>query len=324
MKKKCKIFIVSCYGYFGGIIVLDKLCAELRKLGYDARVIKVLYFPNEYVNPDTYKKSVTVFHLKLFIKKVIIKLFPFLGLDKISSFSFFLNQPIEGIKYQFLPNITDDDIVIYPEVIYGNPLGAKNVVRWLLYHYRYEQDKNAYSDSDLFICFRRIFNSPALNPDCKIVRQYHFDDKLYRQYNFGERMGNCYILRKGRTRNDLPEHFDGPVYDNDMTQEELVEMFNTHKYCYIYDTQTFYTYIAAVCGCIPIVVMESGKTFEDYFTEDERNYSIYGIAYGDSPEQIQYAINTREKLLQLLDFPRTNHENALKMVDYLEDFFVDK
>ena len=148
----------------------------------------------------------------------------------------------------------------------------------------------------------------------------YFDSTLYRQYNFKERKGNCYILRKGKSRKDIPTTFDGPCFDINMSQEELVKMFNEHKFCYSYDTQTFQCSIAAVCGCIPIVLLEPGKTIDDYLSEEERD-KHYGVAYGNTPDQIEYAIKTRGQLLESLDFNETNRSNALKFVEIVERKF---
>lgn len=223
---------------------------------------------------------------------------------------------MDGLAFQKIPVFDKENtIVIYPEVTYGNPLHAKHVIRWLMYHYPYSLKSKAYSPNDIFIAYRDVFNSPVLNPENVIVSQHFFNNKLYRQYNTGERRGNCYILRKGRNRDDLPREFDGPVFDDNMSQEELVKMFNTYKYCYSYDTQTFYTKIACICGCIPIVILEPEKKISDYLSPNEHHY---GVAYGNTPEQIEYAIQTRDLCLKNVDFSDSNRENAQILIELIE------
>ena len=159
-----------------------------------------------------------------------------------------------------------------------------------------------------------------MNPKGLEVKLVYFDNLKYRQYNFGYREGKCYIVRKGRIRKDLPSEFDGPTIDYGMDEEEIVRILNTCKYCYSYDMQTFYSTIAVVCGCISILVPEPGKDLCDYKSEDEIRQRA-GIAFGDSPEEIQFAVSTRPLLLQRLDASKTNNENINKFILYTSERF---
>lgn len=321
MGKISRIVIVSTFDYLGGPIVLQELCASLRRIGVDARVLYVPYFVNIHKNVSKirYFVEVLLYQLLSCWYSLCVQYISFIDFSKHYEYAKFMYLPVQGIKRQYCPFIAEDNVVVYPEYCYGNPLGAKNVVRWLLYHNRYKNDANAYSSTDCFICYRRFFNDYELNPDERTVHIGFFDNQLYRQYNYGNREGKCYILRKGKRRNDVPTSFDGPVFDDNMSQKELVAVFNKYKYCYSYDTQTFYSSIAAVCGCISIVVLEEGKTAEDYLGDNEREH--FGIAYGDSPEQIQYAIDTRPQLLESLDYSKRNEENAKTFIDYVNKRF---
>ena len=104
-----------------------------------------------------------------------------------------------------------------------------------------------------------------------------------------------------------------------MKENDIVEILNNSKYCYSYDTQTFYTSIAAVCGCIPIVMLESGKTRNDYL--DIKENKLYGVAYGNCKEEIDYAINTRDLLIESLNYNKSNDNNILKFIELLKERF---
>lgn len=316
-----KIIIFNRFKYFGGTLVLSCLCKTLRELGYDAKLYMCTDIPFSDADVQTFKRQNFKRVIKYKIKHVLIKYFSFIpyikklqnSIDDVSSVD------MDGLSFHKNPSIDiNNSIVIYPEVTYGNPLNAKFVVRWLMYFYPYSKSSDAYSTNDLFIAYREYFNDIDLNPNKSIITLNYFDSKLYRQYNFGQRKDKCYILRKGRKRKDLPKHFDGPVFDDNMSQHELVKMFNEYRYCYSYDTQTFYTAIAAVCGCIPIVVMEPGKCESDYLSPGEKHL---GRAYGDSVEQIEYAKKTRDDLIKKLDYSAWNRVNAQALIELLEDKF---
>ena len=207
---------------------------------------------------------------------------------------------------------------MYPEICYGNPLRAKKVIRWLLFHNRFPDDVNAYGKDDLFFCFREFFNDFNLNPEGRVLQLNNFDYELYRQTNFSERSGKCYMIRKGKDRTDLPQKFDGPVLDN-LPEWKIVECFNKYKYCYFYDTQSFYSSIASICGCIPIIVLEKGKSKKDYLKNGDHSY---GIAYGDSSEEISYAKETRENLIKTIDdFKIKNNINLENFIKECEKYF---
>lgn len=316
-----KIIIFNRFKYFGGTLVLSCLCKTLRELGYDAKLYMCTDIPFSEADVQSFKRQNFKRVIKYKIKHVLIKYFSFIpyikklqnSIDDVSSVD------MDGLSFYKNPSIDiNNSIVIYPEVTYGNPLNAKFVVRWLMYFYPYSKSSDAYSTNDLFIAYREYFNDIDLNPNKSIITLNYFDSKLYRQYNFGQRKDKCYILRKGRKRKDLPKHFDGPIFDDNMSQHELVKMFNEYRYCYSYDTQTFYTAIAAVCGCIPIVVMEPGKCESDYLGPGEKHL---GRAYGDSVEQIEYAKKTRDDLIKKLDYSAWNRVNAQALIELLEDKF---
>ena len=323
MRAYKKVLFVGSPQYYGGNLVIAEACRVFRLLGYNAELLSMVVYPNHYVSPKWF--PLKMLYLRIWkdtidtIQNVLVACFPFLKRWRGSNTSIRATD-IEGIKITKIPFYDrENTIVIYPETIYGNPLNAKYIVRWLLYFYKYENDTAAYNSSDVFVAYRMVFNSLKLNP-----KEYHykincFNSRLYRQYNFGDRTGCCYILRKGRNRADVPGIFDGPVFDDDIDQKSLVDMFNHYKYCYSYDTQTFYTSIAAVCGCIPIVVLEPGKTESDYLGQDEKHH--FGVAFGDSPEQIEYAVNTREKLIKELNFTPDNIIQTRQFIELLESKF---
>ena len=318
-----KIIIVNHRDNHGGPIVLSKLCSLLRERGYDARLFFLHEFPVKGTRPIFFwiKWCYYILFIGTF-KLIVSKIFKGAKFLEKPSFANYSYVPVKGCKRQFLPFYNKDNtIVVYPEC-YGNIMKAKNVVRWFLYFYKYAETEGAYSKNDLFICYLWKYNTDALNPDHKTVRLNHFDSDLYKQYNFGSRKEKCYLIRKGYKRKDLPKTFDGPVIDFGTTDREIVRIFNEYKYCYFYDLNTFLSKIAAVCGCIPILVVEKGKSLIDY--NGVKNDLHLGQAIGDSEEQIQYAINTREGLLKSLNFDETNNKFIDNFIKYVEEHFLNK
>lgn len=317
-----KIIIYNQNYYCGGALVLSALCKHLRTLGYDARVMFPLYYSNR-SEDSKLRIFLSVFYTTTmqYMAYLLSRILP-----KATILSKYKLRETEittmpGIKIQYNPFFNRrNTIVVYPEIINGNPLFATHVMRWFLSFYSKEKDNKAYHKRDFFVCYREVFNNSHLNPEKITLQVPYFNDVLYKRYNYGKRSGKCYIIYKGRNRKDLPSHFDGPYFDNNMTQEELVKMLNEHEYCYSYDTQTFYNAIASLCGCKTIVVMEPGKRMEDYLGEGERKH--YGVAWGDTPEQIAYAESTRDKLIERINEININSlKNVEQFIPILENRF---
>lgn len=317
-----KIIIFNTYGYYGGTLALSMLCRLLEKRGYHSRIFFAPFYPQP-------QSSKIIFWLKWIryiipyeIKRKFFYTFQKTKLSKLINIQLFPIDIAMGCKIQYNPFFSrDKNIILYPELAFGNILGGKHVVRWLLYFYKYKDVKGAYKATDLFLCYREKFNDTILNPDGKEIKINTFNSDLYKQYNWGKREKVCYLIRKGKNRNDLPSHFDGDVIDIGTPEKEIVRIFNECKYCYFYDTQTFYTKIAAVCGCIPIVIPEKGKSRADYLTSSDSKG--YGVAYGNTKEEIEFAISTRSLLLRSLDFTESNKYNIDKFIRYVEEYFND-
>lgn len=318
MNKNTPIIIVSPRQNCGGGIVLHGLAKILFEKGYNAKIfIMPVLYQGDMSTSKFWIKTIK-YTFKDTIKLIICKLFKNTKFVNKGIFNGYSYKPIKKYKRKYLPFVSKKSIVIYPEACYGNLLKANNIVRWLLYYNRFPNDKNAYGKNELFMCYRKIFNDEKLNPDCKILKLNNFDYDLYKQVNFDERSGKCYMIRKGKNRSDLPLTFDGPILDS-LPENKIVESFNKYKYCYFYDTQTFYSSIAAICGCIPILICEANKSRKDYLSEGEPGY---GKAYGETEEEINFAINTRDKLIERINgFKENNDINVENFIKECEKYF---
>lgn len=314
IKKNQRFVIVSPHQSYGGSLVLHQLCKCLSEQGFDAKIFYIDRPPRK--NEHYFKSFLRCLYCAVAsaIKYMAVWLFKSM---RIREYAGFLYTPVKGCKRKYFPIVGKDTIVVYPEIVYGNFLKGKRVVRWLLYHNPYK-GYDAYGNNDLVIAFRDVFNDIVLNPNGRKITINTFDFDLYKQTNFGKRSGKCYIVRKGKIRKDLPDNFDGVIID-DLLEPEIVHVFNECEYCYSYDTQTLYSTIAAICGCISIVIPEEGKTREDYLDSNEKGW---GIAYGESTEQIEFAIATRHKCIdRFKHLQEDNSKNVDEFIQMCEDYF---
>lgn len=312
-----KFVIVSPRQKYGGAIALHALCKYINDIGYKAYI----YYIGEY---DFYENQgvrqiikQVLFQISDVRKKMFVKLIKEESLVNNGSYTGYINEPVKGCSRKIFPCVDKNTIVVYPDVVYGNFLHAKNVVRWLLYYNRY--DEKAYGKNDIFFAYRDIFNDNKFNPQNRILNIAWFDLNLYKQTNFEKRSGTCYIVRKGANRDDLPKKFDGVIIDS-LSEKKKVEILNNCEYCISYDTQTAYSTIAAICGCKSIVIPEYGKSYSDYRENDEERY---GVAFGMSDEQLAWADSTQKKARErYVKLNEKGKAETKKFVEICKNYFI--
>ena len=316
MECKQKFVIVSPRQSSGGGIVLHILCEELIKKGYDAKI----FFTQAYPRP---KEAKFHFWLRWFkhcvidtVKLALAAVLPKRILEKGAAFNGYHYKVCKNYRRKYLPWVDDKTIVIYPDVVYGNFLKAKKVVRWFLHYNRY--DDSAYEPTDHFFAYKELFNDQHLNPENKILKLTFYDSDTFCQKNFDKRKGRCYIIRKGSKRSDIPTHFKGPIID-DYSEEEKARAFNQYKYCVFYDLETGYTWLAAVCGCIPVLMIPEDSS-KDEFVKTKR--IVKGVACGVSKTEIRSAVENRNNIFVMTEENKNKNKKSMEyFIDYCKKNF---
>jgi len=234
--------------------------------------------------------------------------------------------------------IDDNCVVIYCEGTEGNPLNAKNVVRWMLSELGQNAPRRSldtWGKNELVYYFN---SEPKFyyNPE-KIGSIYKFLNSLYinpcvKQINFEERSRVCYTIRKAHEihkKGFLTVHPENSFeITRNHTQLECIEVFNKYEWFMSYDSLTFYIIIAALCGCIPVVYKVDGLSKEQWIqTTAAAEYcrsnglnNLYGIAYGR--EDMKYAQDTihlvKEQWEDILKFNR--EKTIIPFINDINDF----
>jgi len=198
-----------------------------------------------------------------------------------------------------------DAIVVYPEVINGNPLGARRVVRWFLHRPGFHLGTVDYGENELYFFYQDAFDDPAINPHPAHRLTLTFFNPAYRRTNFGAREGSCYLLRKGRDRASGIDFGDQPCVD-DLSHEEMAAAFNRYRYLHSFDTYSMYSVFAAMCGCIPVIEPMPGVSREEWFPDP---VDRYGLAYGW--DDVGWAAETQGALLDQLAGVRAEQDAML-------------
>ena len=236
---------------------------------------------------------------------------------------------INDIKYKnifcnnfaTLEDIDNNTIVIYSEIISGNPLNAKNVIRWILLDLGIEMPLNHYekwNKKDLVYFWenKEITNKYFKQLSCSWLNNIFYNKGL----KFEERNKTCYLFKKGLLihKNINSYHNNSSIcLDNITSLKEKCEIFNECKYFYCYDPNTMYIIYASLCGCIPIIYPLEGVSKENFMKNRICNCNNelidFGFAYGNTEVEINNAIEKNKDSVILInkifDFYKKNVNN---------------
>ncbi|MBD9424676.1 WavQ [Pseudomonas sp. PDM15] len=281
--KKFLIFAPAYDANVGGAIVLHKLCSLLNSLGYES------YLYPSFINFEISRMG--------FWRQL-------LGLvaDYVRGFKRYLTNPALDTPV-YRGKVTDDFVVVYPEIVFGNPLKAKNVVRWFLHRPGFHTGVVYYGQGELhfdFNDFARGFQYPgAMISELRLMIT-HFPFEIYNEncaLPAGERKGVAYCVRKGEDKTGLHLIDEGIKIDG-MSHAEIAEVFKRVRTFISYDSYTAFSVFAAICGTDSIVIPDQGV---DKLRWHPRAEDRYGIAYGinDLPEARDTVHLLKKRLLDI-------------------------
>lgn len=185
-----------------------------------------------------------------------------------------------------------EPIVVYPEVVHGNPLKARIVVRYLLNAPGFIGGDEEYAADEVLFAFTKGLLLPGMSEDNVLFLQ-PVDLSIFKPHeNPAKRQSGkvCYYQgRKGRgvDKSLLPSDAIEITGSYPATWPELAEIFQTCEFFYSSSTSAL-SAEAAVCGCIGVVI--PGESAPQNFSLEENGN--YGVAWGLAPEEIQRARTT--------------------------------
>ncbi len=242
----------------GGSVVLHKLCHILNSIGYDA-----------YMYP-TLKLNGQLEH-------------------------FLLNENFNTKVANEIDTI--NDITIFPEIESGNPFGCNNVIRYILNTYHLPDSAGCVMDTwnqnDYWLYYHELFYDKIKEKNILNI----IDSKLeiYKDYNMPRTIDACFTYRKKSNERDILKkiHPDNSIeIGYNMQDSELIKIFNSCKRFYSYDTETYLSILAVLCGCESIVVPYNDITKENIL--ELQPAFKYGVAYG--LDDLEYASSTKHLL----------------------------
>lgn len=281
--KKIIIYTPSYDENSGGRVVLHYLCHLANSIGFEAYLVK--------------SAEITLFDFKK----------PLRSIYRILRGSISLLTPLKTNKnfntpvLKRLPKNLDDYMVVYYELVIGNPLNAKNVIRYMLHFPGYHTGYAFFGFNEYHILWEDVTNVMDF-PHCErqkfpmkvtymLENIYHKNESL----NYDERTVDCFMIRKGVGKPFV--HPNSAIKLDGLRHDQIAKIFKKSRYFYCYDEYTMYCRFAAMCGCIPIVVPDyESKKKEDW---NISRFVTHGIAYGlEERNKAKEENETLEKLIE--------------------------
>lgn len=298
--KKILIVAPSYSANNGGSIVLHKLCHIINSLGREAYLFP--FVDNLELNKFNYKSI-----LVKFFKKNLRE--PFRRFKTNPSF----NTPV--LKKRPKDIESDGWIVVYPEITFGNPLSAKNVVRWLLHDPGFHTNKIYYGKGELYFRISDRFKEmPVYGSEyaSHFLQVFHYPLELYNKNDISDnRIGTAYSIRKAKNKKIVHDLSNSILIDG-MPHEKVSKIFKQVERFISYDEHTTYSYFAALCGCDSIVIPADGISEEEWLPNLEDRY---GLSYGFN--NISASRETRKLLPNFLQ--RLEEKSTLSVVSFLNE-----
>ncbi|ESK56747.1 hypothetical protein [Acinetobacter tjernbergiae] len=266
---------IYCYPYnenSGGVIALHRLC--------------------HLINEATCHKAYLVPHRKFGLRHDIKNIF------KKKEFNLHgeWNTPIW--RKFFFPN-KSSCIVIYPEIVSGNPLRINRVVRWFLHNPGYFTGEINYGENELYYryssgFFYKVEHNSTLSNLILNVKYTPFDIYFENIINTKD-IESCHMVRKGGGKKIV--HSNDSICLDNKNHKEIADIFRRAKRFISYDPYTAYSHFAVLCGCESIIVPDEGVSVNNWYSDTSDRF---GLSYGFDQDQLNWASNTRQDLVDKL------------------------
>ena len=288
----------------GGAIVLHKLCSIINGLGHEC------YMHPHFKSGKSHKKS----FYKSILKSLKAYLLPWRTKYKTNPA---LDTPVYSGDFNFS---SKDWVVIYPEIVSGNPLNAKNVIRWLLHDPGYHTGDIKYNKNELYFKYHTGFSDfsfPGSVTSSNILKVIHYPLEHYNTKSLPKsRMGTAYCLRKGKHK-PLQHDIRNSILIDDKTHKEVASIFKNVKTFISYDTYTAYSTFAVLCGCDSIVIPDDGVDDNEWYPNPADRYGLsYGFSQLDESRKTAHLVKQK-----VLNEENESINNVKSFIEETEKYF---
>lgn len=303
----------------GGIIVLHKLCDLLNTSGQEAWLCP-MDFCEYFVTGKTILKTL----LKRLNHPILTYRHFRLLLHNTKRFSTNPDwkTPIINPWKLFFSNGLPEYIVVYPEILSGNMLGAKHVVRYFMHNPGHFTGKVNYGYGELYFRYSNSFARDYIPLQGSTISKHLITisttPPCYNMNNIAtERKGTAYIVRKGKGKTLVHDLRDSILLDN-LSHEETAAILKQVKLCVCYDPITAYSVFSLLCGCPCTIILGNNETPSTYHPSIEEQ-KVFNYGMNDNHVNISEAIKWAQN--RVLTQQKRNNEAIAAFIQESQNYF---
>ena len=183
-------------------------------------------------------------------------------------------------------------VVVYPEALAGNPLNSKKVARWVLFFPGFQGGDTTYESCEFVFTWSKEYVKNSIYEFAPVLNFAGILDDNFFDLNLA-RTKDTILIKKGiheieKRRSNFLEPYLENLYELEPAEDIIsgatdISDFNFKlnqiRYFISYDNYTYHSVLAALAGCISIVIPEierSSDAFFDLFPEAK----LAGVSYG--------------------------------------------
>ncbi len=193
-----------------------------------------------------------------------------------------LNAPVISIRHA-KRLAKQGYIVVYPEIVSGNPLKAKKVARWVLNKPGALGGDLHFCDQELIFIYADIFGAGITNTISGKLFLPTIDESIFYddERSLCERSLECYYLGKASWKDGYVKPATAfEVTRTSPKRTELGKLFRASRVLYCFDNTTVLVYEAIMCGCPVVLIPDGTQTLIDYQNSE---LGMEGISWGITP-----------------------------------------
>ncbi|MBV8501648.1 MAG: hypothetical protein JO006_08020 [Paucibacter sp.] len=276
MKTRPYVIVAPTWGHRADVRVLHTLCHELNSLGLDA---SLLLTAGQSGDSDTLLNPA-------------------------------LHTPvINPLMERHWGAINEEAIVVYAGSVPGNPFNARRVIRYVMNRQAPGAEAGAPGEYRVYLSKSFPVQRQASQ---RVLFLLPVDLGLFHAKGAQARTQDMLWLGAGVGLNgEAPPHLVPITESWPPTREELATQLRRTRHLHSYDAGALLNLEAALCGAVVILHRLEGSAADLRADFEAHESGTGGIAFGDSPFEIERAVRTRQELVENLRYQQASFRQRL-------------